>query len=332
MTIPRLLVVGSNGLLGQKVVEMFVRGSSADITASSVEPAPVRALHSVTYRQADITSKKDVRALVSAVEPTVIINCAAMTNVDACETERELAWKINVSGVEHLVDAAKRRMRRWSTSPPTTSSTASTGRTAEDDRPEPLSYYGKTKLASENVLRASDITYLIARTMVLYGYAEGVKAELRALADREPAEAEARAHRGRPDRQPDAGGRSRVRAHPRRSSWRRGASIISRGATSSAGTSSRSGWRACSAWIAGLITPIKTAHLKQPAPRPLKSGLITLKAEVEIGYRPVHRRRWAADRQESAVQEHSPTGGRQGPASVPGQQRPNEGRPGKRPS
>jgi dTDP-4-dehydrorhamnose reductase len=82
MTVPRLLVVGSNGLLGQKVVELFVRGSSADITAASVEPVPVRNLHSVAYRQLDITVKKDVRALVASVEPTVIINCAAMTNVD----------------------------------------------------------------------------------------------------------------------------------------------------------------------------------------------------------------------------------------------------------
>ncbi len=176
MTIQRLLVVGSNGLLGQKVVELFVRGSSAEITASSVEPAPVRNLHSVAYRQTDITSKKDVRALVSAVEPGVIINCAAMTGVDACETERELAWKINVSGVEHLADAAKRANAALVHISTDYVFDGKHGPYSEDDRPEPLSYYGKTKLASENALRASDITYLILRTMVLYGHAEGVKA------------------------------------------------------------------------------------------------------------------------------------------------------------
>ena len=50
---------------------------------------------------------------------------------------------------------------------------------AEDDRPEPISYYGKSKLASENVLKTSDIPYFIARTMVLYGYAPGRESEFR---------------------------------------------------------------------------------------------------------------------------------------------------------
>ena len=58
--------------------------------------------------QVDITARKEVRDLVSSCSPDVIINCAALTNVDACETERELAWKINVGGVENLADAARK--------------------------------------------------------------------------------------------------------------------------------------------------------------------------------------------------------------------------------
>ena len=102
MTAERVLIVGSNGLLGQKVVELLVRGSAYSLVLASMEPKPLRELLSVEYHQLDIASKKDVRDLAGRTDPRVIINCAAMTNVDACETEREAAWKINVGGVENL--------------------------------------------------------------------------------------------------------------------------------------------------------------------------------------------------------------------------------------
>jgi dTDP-4-dehydrorhamnose reductase len=317
MTLQRLLVVGSNGLLGQKVVELFVRGSSADITASSVEPAPVRALHSVAYRQADITSKKDVRALVSAVEPSVIINCAAMTNVDACETERELAWRINVSGVEHLADAAKRANAALVHISTDYVFDGKHGPYSEDDRPEPLSYYGKTKLASENVLRASDITCLILRTMVLYGYAEGVKANfalwlIESLQKKSPVNI-VDDQIGNPTLVDD------LAYHVA------GRDVLSRYdfAVALAGVFGLD---------PGLITPIKTEHLKQPAPRPLQSGLVTLKAETEIGYRPSTVEEGLQIVRSQLFRSARRPAGDRAPASVQGQQRPNEGRPGKRPS
>ncbi|MBP1678132.1 MAG: dTDP-4-dehydrorhamnose reductase [Bacteroidetes bacterium] len=331
MTIQRLLVVGSNGLLGQKVVELFVRGSSAEITASSVEPAPVRNLHSVAYRQTDITSKKDVRALVSAVEPGVIINCAAMTSVDACETERELAWKINVSGVEHLADAAKRANAALVHISTDYVFDGKHGPYSEDDRPEPLSYYGKTKLASENALRASDITYLILRTMVLYGHAEGVKANfalwlIESLQKKSPVKV-VDDQIGNPTLVDDLA--YAIMRAVELQKWGlyhiAGRDIMSRYdfAVRLAGVFGLD---------AGLITPIKTEDLRQPAPRPLQSGLVTLKAETEIGYRPsTVEEGLAIVKSQLSRNTRRPVGDR-GPASAQSQQRPNEGRPGKRPS
>jgi dTDP-4-dehydrorhamnose reductase len=331
MTVPRLLVVGSNGLLGQKVVELFVRGTSAEITASSIEPAPVRLLHSVTYRQADITSKKEVKALVSATEPTVIINCAAMTNVDACETERELAWKINVSGVEHLADAAKRTQAALVHISTDYVFDGKEGPYSEDDRPEPLSYYGKTKLASENILRASDTTYLILRTMVLYGYAEGVKANF-ALWLIDSLQKKKRVNvvddqLGNPTLVDDLA-----------YAIMRSVELQKWGLYHIAGRNivNRYEFAVALAGVFGLdptlITPIKTADLHQPAPRPLRSGLVTLKAETEIGYHPstVEEGLLVVKSQLSRTGRHAV--GDRGPASAQGQQRPNEARPGKRPS
>ena len=167
----KILVVGSNGLLGQKLCEIIVRGGAYNLTIASIEEKPLRQVVGAQYIRVDITNKKDVKSLVSTCHPDVIINAAAMTNVDACETERELCWRINVDGVENLVDAAKKSNTKVVHISTDYIFDGKNGPYAEDDRPEPLSYYGKSKLASENLLRTSGVPFLIARTMVLYGFA-----------------------------------------------------------------------------------------------------------------------------------------------------------------
>lgn len=282
LDIERVLVVGSNGLLGQKVAEQLLRGFNYHVTLTSVESAPVREIAAAPYQQADITNRKTVKDLVAAVNPDVIINCAAMTNVDACETEREIAWKINVGGVEHLIDAARRK-------PATVVHVSSDyvfdgkgGPYSEDDRPEPLSYYGKSKLASENALRTSGIPYFVARTMVLYGYAEGVKANfalwlLNSLRDGQQVRI-VDDQIGNPTLVDDlAFGLIRAMEMRRTGIYNiAGKDIVS-----------RFDFAVALAKAFGLdhtlIQPIKTSQLNQPAARPLKSGLITLKAEVDLG-------------------------------------------------
>src|SRR5437867_2602584 len=175
MSVKRVLIVGGNGLLGQKVTEFLVRGSAYQIVVSSVEPKPVRQLNSAAYLQLDVTSKKEVKRVMHEVEPNVIINCAAMTNVDACENERELAWRLNVEGVEHLIEASRRTAATIYHVSTDYVFDGKTGPYDEQARPEPLSYYGKTKLASENALHVSGVEYFIARTMVLYGTGISVK-------------------------------------------------------------------------------------------------------------------------------------------------------------
>jgi dTDP-4-dehydrorhamnose reductase len=285
MAIHRVLVIGSNGLLGQKVAELLIRGSNYDITLSSVEPAPVRHLLSAEYVQADITSRKEVRDLVSSCKPDAIINCAAMTNVDACETERDIAWKINVNGVENIIDAARKNAVRVFHVSSDYVFDGKSGPYSEDDRPEPLSYYGKSKLASENALLASDIPFFIARTMVLYGFAQGVKANfalwlIQSLRDRQTVRVVDDQY-GNPTFVDDlAFGIIRAMELGRTGIYHlAGRDIINRYEFAQ---------KLAQVFHvdASLIQPIKTAQLRQPAVRPLKSGLVTLKAEVELGYKP----------------------------------------------
>ena len=285
MSAKRVLVVGSNGLLGQKISEFLVRGSGCAVTLTSVEEKPVREFPPARYLTLDVTSPKEVKNVVTGLEPDVIINCAAMTNVDACEVERETAWKINVEGVEHLIDAARRVGARIFHVSSDYVFDGRSGPYDEDDRPEPLSYYGKSKLASENALRSSGLDYFVARTMVLYGYAAGVKHNfalwLIQMLEKGESVRIVDDQYGNPTLADDL-------AHGLLS----GVELGRTGIYNIAGRDivSRYEFALTLARVFGfeqrLIVPISTDSLKQQAARPMKSGLITLKAEVELGFRP----------------------------------------------
>lgn len=285
MSVRRILVVGSNGLLGQKVTELLLRGSAYELTVTSVEPAPVRPLQSAEYRTLDITARKDVRALVGDLLPDVIINAAAMTNVDACEHERELAWKINVEGVENLIDASRKRGSKIIHVSTDYVFDGKAGPYSENDRPEPLNYYGKTKLASENVLRTSEVPFLVARTLVLYGYTPGARPNFALwLIDSLEKQLPVRIvddQIGNPTLVDDLAYGIIAGIELGRTGFYHiaGRDILN-----------RYEFALRLARVFGfdekLITPVKTASLSQPAIRPLQSGLITLKAEIELGIRP----------------------------------------------
>jgi dTDP-4-dehydrorhamnose reductase len=250
-----------------------------------VEEKPARKFSSAQYIRLDITSSKEVKNVVSGLEPDAIINCAAMTNVDACETEREQAWRINVEAVEHLIEAARRVGARVLHVSSDYVFDGKSGPYNEDARPEPISYYGKSKLASENALRSSGIDYLIARTMILYGYAAGVKQNfalwlIQAL-EKGQAVRVVDDQYGNPTLADDL-------AHVLVSAIE----LERTGIYNVAGRDivSRYEFALTLARVFGfeqrLVVPISTDSLRQSAARPLKSGLITLKAEVELGFRP----------------------------------------------
>ncbi|HEY4612545.1 MAG TPA: dTDP-4-dehydrorhamnose reductase [Bacteroidota bacterium] len=172
----RILICGSNGLLGQRLSLMLSALTEYEVLNTCMDRTSVFD-HKILldYTQLDITNKKDVKSLVSSYLPGFIINAAAETNVDLCETNRELAWNVNVHGVENLVEACR---KTGATLIHTSTDYIFDGKKSpyrEDDQPCPLSYYGKTKLASENAIKTGGIHYSIVRSMFLYGYGINVK-------------------------------------------------------------------------------------------------------------------------------------------------------------
>ncbi|MGA8178998.1 MAG: dTDP-4-dehydrorhamnose reductase [Desulfobacterales bacterium] len=120
----------------------------------------------------DITNAPDVDTRIKQFSPDVIINCAAYTQVDQCETEKDDAWKVNVAGAKNLaVGAEKYRSRLIHVS----TDYVFDGRKnvpepyVETDETNPVSYYGKTKLAGERAIESATDRFIIVRTAWLYG-------------------------------------------------------------------------------------------------------------------------------------------------------------------
>lgn len=171
----RILVCGSNGLLGQRLAWLFDGESGYEVLHSSHHRSFVHGTILVDYTQLDIGNRSDVKSLLSSYRPDVVINAAAMTNVDACEEHRERAWKVNVTGVEHLSEMCRRIDARLVHVSTDYVFDGATGGYSEVDRVHPINYYGKTKLAGENSIRSSGVDHAIVRTVLVYGAAVNVK-------------------------------------------------------------------------------------------------------------------------------------------------------------
>lgn len=157
----KVLVTGCNGQLGRAIQKEY----AGDVTFILTDVTEGEGITSL-----DITDIDAVMSLVLNEKPDVIINCAALTNVDGCEKMWDLAYKINAIGPRNLAIAATAvgaKLVHVSTDY-VFAGTERTPRT-EFDTPDPISAYGKTKLEGEQFVRQFAEKFFILRTAWLYG-------------------------------------------------------------------------------------------------------------------------------------------------------------------
>ena len=171
----RILVCGSNGLLGQHVAHLLSGRTDLEVLNTGRQRSFVFDHLLFDYTQLDLTQRSDVRSLVSSFQPDVIINTVAAINVDWCELNREEAWKANVTTVEHLIEAARKRQSHIIHVSTDYVFDGRNGPYTEEHKPSPVNYYGKTKLAAENLLITSGLPASIARVSLLFGAGLTVK-------------------------------------------------------------------------------------------------------------------------------------------------------------
>jgi dTDP-4-dehydrorhamnose reductase len=169
----KVLITGANGLLGQKLCRHFSASYQAvaiDLHPQSFIPSP-----DIIYHSLDITNREKVVSFIRGHQPGLIINAAAYTDVDGCEVNQKEARAVNLEAVETLVEICRKQKIRLIHLSTDYVFDGENGPYAEEDLPHPVSYYGKTKLESEKVIRSGNIDFLIVRTNVLYGWGKKVK-------------------------------------------------------------------------------------------------------------------------------------------------------------
>ena len=153
----KILIAGGKGQLGTDCIRVF--RETHEVLAIDLD-------------ELDITKLSDVESLVQRFVPNIIINCAAYTQVDNCEIEKDLAWNANVKGTENLTRSVEKhggRLIHISTDYVFDGRKRVPEPYVETDEPNPVSYYGKTKYESEKVVRSAADRHVILRTAWMYG-------------------------------------------------------------------------------------------------------------------------------------------------------------------
>lgn len=282
----KVLITGSNGLLGQKLIYQLVGYPDFQVFATSRGENRTLLQKRYEYIPLDITDEKEVEETFEHVKPDIVINTAAMTNVDACEDDKEGCWNLNVEAVRYLADACEKYNSHLIHVSTDFIFDGEDGPYDEKAVAKPLSYYGESKLAAEEIVNKAKCKTAIARTVLVYGVVDNMSRsnivlwakgaletgkELTVVNDqfRTPTLAEDLAHGCILIAQKEAEGIYNI-------SGEEYMCIIDlvKSVAKFYGLDEN------------LVKPISTSTLNQKAARPPKTGFILDKAKKELGYSP----------------------------------------------
>lgn len=167
----KILYTGANGLLGQKISVATSQYSNHAFLATARGANRTKYLGTAAYASMDITDRTEIKSVLSEFRADVIVHGAAMTHVDECEKHKELAYRLNVVGTQNIVDAAKEINAHLIFISTDFIFDGQDGPYDENGVPNPISYYGETKLQAERIVQTVD-TWSIIRTALVIGIAE----------------------------------------------------------------------------------------------------------------------------------------------------------------
>jgi dTDP-4-dehydrorhamnose reductase len=160
----KLLITGASGLFGSKLAEMAMT-ESCEVYSGYNQQKPAFG----TPIQLDITNENQVKDVIKKTNPTAVVHAASLTDVDKCETDKTLAWKTNVEGTKHIANATQASNAFLVYISTDYIFNGETGHYKETDNPDPINYYGLTKLKAEELVKDLMDDYCIARPSVIYG-------------------------------------------------------------------------------------------------------------------------------------------------------------------
>jgi dTDP-4-dehydrorhamnose reductase len=282
----KILVTGSNGLLGQKLVYALLKRNDVSIIACARGENRISQKNGYQYESCDLSDSIRVKEVIQKHKPNCIIHTAAMTNVDACELDPITCRKDNVDVVGYLIDACKEFNTHFINISTDFVFDGTAGPYQEEDLANPLSIYAHSKLDAENLVEHSGLPWTNLRTMIIYGVTDDKQRSNVVLWTKKSLEEEQSINvindqfRG-PTLAEDLAD-----------------ACITAALKKTQGLFHVSGKEVISILeiaerVADFfkldkkyIKPITTASLRQPALRPLKTGFIISKAERELNFHP----------------------------------------------
>lgn len=169
----KICVTGGNGLLGVKLLAE-ASGKYA-LVSVDLQNDPLFEFEQMEYIQGDITQRETISDIIMDARPDCVINTAAFTYVDRCESEKETAWKVNVEGARNVALACRSLNIKLIHISSDYVFDGENGPYDEEVKPHPISTYGRTKWESEKEVSSIFKNNVIARTTVLYGYFPGIR-------------------------------------------------------------------------------------------------------------------------------------------------------------
>lgn len=165
----KVVITGSNGLLGQSLLKLLLEEKEQYRVFGFSRGENRSGREDFEYVSIDITNEENLKKAIKKIQPDFIINTAAMTQVDDCGNNKQACDLLNIDVVKWLAEVStdiKSHVIHLSTD---FIFDGKKGNYKETDTANPLSYYGLSKLKSEQVLTNSNIDYTILRTILVYG-------------------------------------------------------------------------------------------------------------------------------------------------------------------
>ncbi len=282
----RILVTGSNGLLGQKLTLLAVQTKRWELIATSRGANRYPQEEGYCYAPVDVSDYAALSRALDEYRPDVIINTAAVTNVDTCEQQPELCVQLNVLAVKNMAAECKRRGIHLIHLSTDFVFDGLKGPYAEDDPVSPLNLYGRSKVASEEALRVSGCRWTVIRTILVYGISNDMSRSNIVLWAREALQ------KGQLINVVNDQWRMPTLAEDLAEACLLAAEKGAEGVYHISGSELMSIYQlVCTVadhygLDKSLINPVPYASLNQAARRPLKTGFVLIKAREQLGYEP----------------------------------------------
>ncbi|MBI3317233.1 MAG: SDR family oxidoreductase [Candidatus Omnitrophica bacterium] len=167
---PKVLLTGSRGLIGQKILARMSGEEDFNIFTTSRSQDFKNKNPKISYKALDITERASFQKLIKKIQPDFLIHTAAMAQVDECERQKELCWKTNVEAVKTVVESAdpqRTHLIHFSTD---FVFDGELGLYREQDLPNPPAYYGLSKWESEKIIQSYAGPWTLFRVLLVYGW------------------------------------------------------------------------------------------------------------------------------------------------------------------